>query len=328
MTALSGGQSTAGPSTTTASAAPGSPQPSSAIGSGVATTAPAADSTDWLGEINRYRQAAGLSPVTDQPDWDAGILAHLKYVAGTPKSYLTGQYASLHTENPASPSYTRSGALEASRSDLFFDSSGLTPVAFIDGWLSAPFHAIGMLRARLTQVAFAASPNGSAAGLDVIGGLGDAPSPVAPIVFPGNGMTTNLTTYTGGESPDPLQTCGWSAAGASYGLPLIALLPSAPKDGLTAQVVGSDGSVLSTANGQLCVVDELTYQSTDPVYGGTGQPDPAGRPRGAADRPPSLHRGQLRRHDLAARSPRHRLVVHSGSLALSNRAILTVARPS
>src|SRR6202012_4085550 len=99
-----------------------------------------------------------------------------------------------HTETPASPTYTTAGALEASRSDLYFGSSGLSPVGFIDGWFSAPFHAIGMLRAQLTQVAFASSPDGSAAGLDVIGGLDDnRPSATTPILFPGNGMTTNLT---------------------------------------------------------------------------------------------------------------------------------------
>ncbi len=83
-------------------------------------------------------------------------------------------------------------------------------------------------------------------------------------------MTTNLVRYTGGESPDPLQTCGWSAD-STYGLPLIVLLPDAPVAGLTAQVVGTDGRTLTSANGGLCVVDELTYRSSDPVYGATGE---------------------------------------------------------
>jgi hypothetical protein len=251
---------------------PASAQASSGVGTATATAAAPPAGPDWLAEINRYRAAAGLGAVTDQSTWDAGILAHLNYVASTPKGQESGRYASLHTENPASRYASGVGALEASRSDLFFDSTALTPVGFIDGWLSAPFHAIGMLRGRLTQVAFAASPDGSAAGLDVIGGLADqAPNPSAPILFPGNGMTTNLTSYTGGESPDPLETCGWSSKGANYGLPLIALLPSAPTAGIQAQVVGTDGSTMSTANGQLCVVDEATYRSTDPVYGSTGK---------------------------------------------------------
>ncbi len=163
------------------------PQPSSGVGVGIATTAaesavpaasaaPAGPATPaWLAEINRYRIASGLDPVVDQPSWDAGIQAHLNYVAKAPKSDLVGPYLSLHTENPNSAQYTAEGALEAGRSDLYFGASGLTPSAFIDGWLSAPFHAIGMLRARLTTVAFAAS-GPSAAGLDVIGGLDDSRS--------------------------------------------------------------------------------------------------------------------------------------------------------
>jgi len=97
----------------------------------------------------------------------------------------------------------------------------------------------------------------------------DGPSATRPINFPGDGMTTNLTSYTGSESPDPLETCGWTGAG--YGLPLIALLPKAPAADLNAEVVGSDGRMLSTANGTLCVADELNYHSSDPVYGPTGE---------------------------------------------------------
>ena len=175
------------PSAVNGSSAPAPATPSAAIGTATATAA-ASGGSDWLGEINRYRAAAGLGAVTDQPTWDAGIRAHLTYVASTPKRQESGPYASLHTENPSSRYATSAGSLEASRSDLFFDSTALTPVEFIDGWLSAPFHAIGMLRARLTQVAFAASPDGSAAGLDVIGGLDDQQSSSsAPILFPETG---------------------------------------------------------------------------------------------------------------------------------------------
>jgi hypothetical protein len=264
-------QAQPGPSATTGTSAPSSSRPSSGVGTGVATRSVEPPGPAWLDEINRYRAGAGLDPVSDQPGWDAGIVAHLTYVAKTPKAQVAGPYASLHTENPASNFYTADGSREAGRSDLFFGATGLTAVDFIDGWFSAPFHAIGMLRARLTQVAFAAD-GGAAAGLDVIGGLDeDSPPQVAPILFPGNGMTTNLTSYTGGESPNPLETCGWTDDGSGYGVPLIALLPSAPRVGLTAQVVAADGTVLSTANGQLCVVDELTYHSSDPVYGQTGE---------------------------------------------------------
>jgi hypothetical protein len=270
--AVTGLGQTAASASSPVSARPG-PQPSGGVGPGLATAAATAPpSPDWLTEINRYRAAAGLAPVSDQPDWDAGILDHLTYVAKTPKPQVDGAYASLHTENPASAYYTAAGARAGSRSDLYFGADDLSPVAFVDGWLSAPFHAIGLLRARLTTVAFASAGNGGSAGLDVISGLSSAgPATTRPILFPGDGMSTNLTRYTGSESPDPLETCGWGGPGTDYGVPLIALLPKAPAAGLSAQVLGADGSVLSTANGSLCVVDELTYRSSDSVYGPTGQ---------------------------------------------------------
>src|SRR5665213_2136962 len=222
--------------------------------------------TPWLDEINRYRTAAGLSAATDNTAWDAGIIDHLSYLANTPPSYYTGPYQSLHTENPSSPYYTAAGAQEAGASDLYDGAVGWSPTQFIDGWLAAPFHAVGMLRPALQQVAFDSNPTTGDAGLDVISGLTGSSTTSSPVLYPGPGVTTHLTSF-GGEYPDPLQTCGWS--GDSVGLPLIALLPSAPTSGLTAMLTGPDGTE-SPAAGNLCVVDENTYMSTDPVYGPTG----------------------------------------------------------
>jgi hypothetical protein len=75
---------------------------------------------------------------------------------------------------------------------------------------TAPFHAIGMLRSQPQAVAFAANFNSGYAGLDVLRGLEFSASKIAPVLFPGPGMTTNLFRVSGGEFPDPLQTCGWN----------------------------------------------------------------------------------------------------------------------
>lgn len=220
---------------------------------------------DWLSAINYWRQAAGLAAVTDQSAWDLGMQHHFTYLEDTPASYRTGQYASLHTENPQSPYYTSDGATEGADSDL--EEGVFSNLAAIDGWLTAPFHAIGMLRAQLTQVAFAEDSAGYA-GLDVIQGVNSSQSAAtSPILYPGPGSTTTLPTASDEESPDPLQTCGWQ--GMQVGLPLIALLTQAPAAGLTASVSGPTGAE-STANGGLCVVDANTFQTTDPVYGPTG----------------------------------------------------------
>ena len=225
-------------------------------------------SRDWLGEVNYYRVAAGLAPVREEKAWDRGIRDHLGYLAKTPARYLTGAYASLHTENPESPYYTVAGTREAASSNLFYGELGFTPRDFIDGWLSAPFHAVGILRPQLKLVAFAYSSSTGDAGLDVINGLDYASAlPKVPVMFPG-GAPTNLSTFRG-ESPDPLETCGWQRLTEAVGLPLVLLLPSPPALGLTARVERPGGVIETNANGGLCVVDSHTFVSSDPLLGPT-----------------------------------------------------------
>ena len=114
--------------------------------------------------------------------------------------------------------------------------------------MSGPFHAIGMLRSNLKQTSYGqcssptsptATPWNSAAVLDVIRGTTSGPKPSSPIVFPGNGATTSLTKFVA-ESPDPRTFCGW--AGRSVGLPLIALMPTAPTSA-SAVLTGPNGPV-------------------------------------------------------------------------------------
>jgi hypothetical protein len=219
-------------------------------------------SAPWLDTVNYYRAGSGLSPVTDQPAWSAGIVAHLTYLANTPASYETGAYASAHTENPASPYYTAAGATEGGSSNL---GGGATPRAAIDGWMGAPFHAIGILRPGLTQVAF--GQLGGTAGLDVLSGLTSSGPPSQPEFFPGNGEVLSLRAPSGGEYPNPLESCpGYT----SPGLPIIAMLPaSVHGENVTAQLTLPDGQVVAPAD--LCVVDQDTYQTSDPVYGPTGE---------------------------------------------------------
>jgi len=261
----------AGASTAIAARTPQLPEGLSSAGSPVEAPASAQASSssapDWLSAINYWRQTAGVAAVTDQPAWDVGIQHHLAYLEDTPASYRTGQYASAHTENPQSPYYTSDGATEGGDSDLVLGGA-LTDLEAIDDWLTAPFHAIGMLRAQLTDVAFAEGSEGYA-GLDVIQGLDyNQPAATSPILYPGPGSTTTLPAANDGEVPDPLETCGWQ--GMRVGLPLIALLTQAPAAGLTASLSGPTGPE-SSSNGNLCVVDETTYQSSDPVYGPTGE---------------------------------------------------------
>ncbi len=238
---------------------------------GAPTPARAATSggPDWLVEVNRYRAAAGLDPVVSEPAWVTGLQHHFTYLDRTPASYRTGQYASAHTENPASPWYTSDGAAAGESSDLAYGTRE-SSVDFIDGWYEAPFHAIGMLRPGLKKVAFASTTAGFGyAGIDVIRGIDSSVSQTAPVLFPGPGVTTDMAAF-GGESPDPTETCSFPS-GTYPGLPLIAMLTADPAVGLTASLTRAGGVTLTSGSGHLCIVDEHHYTSSDAVYGPTGQ---------------------------------------------------------
>jgi hypothetical protein len=205
----------------------------------------------WLAEINLYRAASGLAPVTAQPAWDGALLRHLVYLERTDASLMSGPFSSLHTENPASPYYSTAGAAEAASSDIALGGVQ-TGVQAVDRWFVAPFHAVGMLRPALRRVALGLDSPGGAAALDVLHGLDSTvPRPRRPVLFPGPGMTTGLDRYSGDETPDPLSACGWSGPA---GLPLIALLPWSPAARASAVLSGPGGS-----GAQLCIVDEHTY---------------------------------------------------------------------
>ena len=188
-------------------------------------TAAAPANTDWLGIVNVYRAQSGLSPVTDNAAWSVGTRDHSCWML------LNGI---AHDEAPGTPGYTVAGDAAGNSGNVAVSSnSSATPRSYIDLWMTGPFHAIGLLRSSLQQVAFGmcASPPSptntqwrSGATLDVARGNNwSAPKPASPIVFPGNGATTSLTRFVA-ESPDPRSFCGWGAQ--QVGLPLIALMPS------------------------------------------------------------------------------------------------------
>ena len=218
----------------------------------------------WLEAVNWYRAASGLPPVVEDVPRNAAIAAHLNYLKSTPASLKTGQYANAHSENPDSPHYTPEGAAAGRSSNLTPGSS--SERGAIDGWMTAPFHAIGILRPGLKKVAFARDETG-AAGLDVLPGLSQpVPARTEPVLFPGRIGSVHLTSFRG-ESPNPLETCGY----ASSGLPLVAMLTEAPDPAISAELADAAGNTVTTAGDGLCVVTADTYKSSDAVYGPTGK---------------------------------------------------------
>jgi hypothetical protein len=201
--------------------------------------------SDWLTTVNYYRAMAGVGPVVADSTMSAGAAAHSCYM-------LLNNIS--HDEVPGLPGYTTEGDAAGNSGNVAVSSVINTSArSHIELWMSGPFHAIGVLRPNLQSTGFgkcdrADTPTWhSGATLDVIRGLGSAPALAAPIVFPGNGTTTNLDRFVV-ESPNPLTFCGWTAPA---GLPIIAMMPETATDA-TASLAGPNGPidvcVLSAAN--------------------------------------------------------------------------------
>ncbi|MGZ6994149.1 MAG: Calx-beta domain-containing protein [Acidimicrobiia bacterium] len=217
----------------------------------------------WLETLNAWRAASHLDPVTENTDWSAGDLAHSTYMVET------GDFG--HDEDAGGPFATVDGAAAGLTGNVAASSSSTrTDRSFIEQWITAPFHAAGMLDPLLTTTGFGSyrkvggTPWGSAATLDVIRGRAAGP-PTLPVTFPGNEATVPAAqlAYHGGESPDPLAPCaGYNPGGGqpiNTGLPLFVLLPDAAvADTVTATLTRQAAPV------DVCVYDESTYANPDP----------------------------------------------------------------
>ena len=216
-------------------------------GAGNAQTAEPA----WLQVVNSYRMSAGLPRVAQDSAWMDAVAKHAVYLA------MTGSM--VHGEDAGSPYYSPEGEAAAAKSVLAGGRGALrSDRDLIDGWMTAPFHALHFLEPRLQRIAFASTRGltgaslSSSAVLDVVHGLGTKVVIDRTITFPADASTTPLTSFVG-ETPDPLTACPGYAAPA--GLPLLALFPTAP---------GRATATLSTGGQQveLCLIDS-GYENPD-----------------------------------------------------------------
>jgi hypothetical protein len=209
-------------------------------------------SAGWLDSVNYFRSMAHLAPVVENPALDPGAQNHSCYML---------QNGLTHYEVSGKPGYTVDGERAGRNSNVTVSSDiRTTQRTHVELWMGAPFHAIGVLRPGLQSVGFGlctdpATPNWhSGASLDIIGGLDYSIKTQEPILFPGDGTTTNLTTLSP-ETPDPLGFCGWTGQG---GLPVIAMMPE--------KFTGTPVATISTKSGPLesCV---LSGNNTPDVAG-------------------------------------------------------------
>jgi hypothetical protein len=207
--------------------------------------------TGWLAYLNYYRAMANLPSLAENAEWSDGCFKHARY---TVKNDVLE-----HDEDPGNPWYTSEGQAAAQSSNLMATSIvNATDESAIDGWMQAPFHAVGMLDPALLQTGFGSYREAvgvlqMAAALDVIRGVGSIPPSVTfPIKWPGDGATVSLTSHWN-EYPNPLTSCPGYIAPS--GLPIILQIGSG---GLTPNVTAHSFKRGGVSLDH-CVFDETSY---------------------------------------------------------------------
>ncbi len=224
------------------------------------------DTSSWLDELNYYRLSSGLNPVVESVEYSKAAAAHAKYVAESNPSFFIGQYQNRHTENPASPLATTSGATIGAGNMSWSQKESLKDA--VDDLMTAPIHTIGFLRENLTTVGAAEmwSPNDKTYvnTFSNISGMKTTPR-TKTVLFPGNGAIVKFNSFQGGENPEPRESCQGDFK--SYqGLAIEASLLNTPSASLTATLTRPGGVVLGNPS-DLCVTTELSAKTSDPIYG-------------------------------------------------------------
>lgn len=173
-----------------------------------------------LNRFNAVRSIAGLNPVALQANASMDCWLHGRYRAENNSRF--------HTEDPTLPYATSAGADCAGTSNLSTQytiaSEAATSTQLVDILFTVPFHAVGMLNPGQQSVGIGLYTQALPAGqtwAKQAGGIRSFGSQTTqPVTFPGDGQTTFLLKYAGGEWPNPLTSCaGFDPA--QTGLPLI-----------------------------------------------------------------------------------------------------------
>lgn len=196
------------------------------------------DNESLLTWTNYFRAQSGVALVDTDPDLDRGATQHSCWML---RNGVSNQ------QPPGSDGATDAGAVAGRNGNIAAATSTVTNGYLTGLWMSAPFHAIGMLRPGLARIGSgrcdadptttSTQPWKSAATIDVLSGVTTA-APNEPITFPGNRSITHLRRFVT-ETPNPVELCGW-AGGA--GLPVFALMPEPPGEP-TAAITGPAGQL-------------------------------------------------------------------------------------
>lgn len=228
--------------------------------------------SNWLAAFNYYRNMAGLPDVTenttaeDPPGftWGEGGVLHSKYMVFE---------GITHEEDPGSPRYTEAGDLAGRKGNVMTSQRlDVTSAEAIESWITAPFHAIGMLDAKLAETGYGqfrkargVGKNQFGATVDVLRGRTATPNPsIFPIMFPGDGAEVFLDRYPGGEMPDPLAVPDCSAYDPPTGLPIY-LMTATEEEYVSSTFTRGTNDPADLAH---CAYDDDGYSGSEPGHGG------------------------------------------------------------
>ncbi|MBA3269284.1 MAG: hypothetical protein H0T71_02145 [Acidobacteria bacterium] len=230
----------------------------------------------WLAQVNVWRSRAGLNRVTEDVALSARDVLHARY--SVKEDVLE------HGENSASPWYTTEGRDAARVSSGAGNSNAAAPDSFaIEGWVQAPFHALGMLDPRLQTVGYGSYREADgglqmSGWLDTGSGRGTSQAHALPIAFPGNGSRIPIPSAEicppgracfWGETPSPLTSCpGYSAPA---GLPLTLQFTPPAFTSPTPPVVTASSLLRNGTPVEICVFTGGTYTNPDAASQSVGR---------------------------------------------------------
>jgi putative cell wall-binding protein len=199
--------------------------------------------------LTRLRAVAGVGPVAQD--------GQIAGPAGEHAAYLADIGQLRHTQDPSHPKASPAGARAAKISVLDALNRADAGTRHLDRWISAPFHALELLHPGLSRVGFATAGGrhpgyAQVAVMDTRSGRDGAAS--GYVAWPGNGSTIDRTSFTSGETPDPLTAC------PGYALPT-----GHPAYLTQPQAATVRTTYLRTAGDAVdhCVITAQTYRNPD-----------------------------------------------------------------
>jgi hypothetical protein len=210
--------------------------------------------------------------VVEEPARSLAIAAHAEYLVRN--DFPDAMHPDAHDEDPLAPFYSPEGDDAAMKSALVTGFVAGTDVEAMRGWMTAPFHGVGLIDPRLDTTGFGTFADGMgatrwAAGLWTDTGMVFVPPPgtTFPIVWPGDGTEIDVLQYDGNEFPQPVSHCegaGWPipprgmAHAIRFGTPIYVLYG----DGSVTPAVA--GSTL-TRRSDMALLDHCRFDETDYV---------------------------------------------------------------